>query len=266
VSAIQPGHDSLAQLLADVDSVMQAAKIQPEINPAYLFLYGWGEGAQVAAEVARTHPGLAGLILQAPPYGGPERLLVYQHLEVGLPFLKAEVDHNRDGLLSGAELATIPPGPAQLMPLFYIWAANSTPVRPQFQAGLDWNGDGLVHLEQELRPWIETQIPRFAGELAQNSPITALETLAQSSEMPLLILQGGKDGWVPPAEAEALAAQAVGTGTLKQYPHLGHALSLTGQPARDELGPMAQEPLNNIADWVHEVVERSAMLAQMGTG
>jgi pimeloyl-ACP methyl ester carboxylesterase len=124
----------------------------------------------------------------------------------------------------------------------------------------------LIHLEQELRPWIETQIPQFAGQLAQNSPITALESLVQSSEMPLLILQGGKDGWVPPAGAEALAAQAVGNGMLKQYPYLGHALSLTGQPARDELGPMAQEPINDITNWVHEIVERSAMLAQMGTG
>ena len=266
MSAIQADRDNLAQFLAGVDGVMQAAKIQPEINPAYLFLYGWGEGAQVAAEVARTHPGLAGLILQAPPYGGPERLLAYQHLEIGLPFLKAEADRNRDGLLSGTELATIPPGPAQLIPLFYIWAANSTPARPQFQAGLDWNEDGLIDLEQELRPWIETRIPQFAGQLAQNSPITALESLVQSSEMPLLILQGGKDGWVPPTEAEALAAQAVGNGILKQYPHLGHALSLTGQPAQDELGPMAQEPINDIANWVQEVVERSAMLAQMGTG
>jgi pimeloyl-ACP methyl ester carboxylesterase len=266
VGAIQPGQDNLAQFLADVDRVMQAAKIQPEINPAYLFLYGWDEGAQVAAEVARTHPGLAGLILQAPPYGGPERLLAYQHLEVGLPFLKAETDRNRDGQLSGVELATIPLGPVQLMPLFYIWAANSTPARPLFQAGLDWSGDGLIHLEQELRPWIEAQIPKFAEELAQNSPITALETLVQSSEMPLLILQGGKDGWVPPADAEALAAQAVGNGTLKQYPHLGHALSLTGQPARDELGQMAQESLNDIANWIQEVVERSAMMAQTGVG
>jgi pimeloyl-ACP methyl ester carboxylesterase len=266
MGATQGGQDSLAQLLADVNAVMQAAKIQPEINPAYLFLYGWGEGAQVAAEVAQPHPGLAGLILQAPPYGGPERLLAYQHLEVGLPFLKAEIDRNRDGQLSGAELGTIPPGPVQLLPLFYIWAPNSTPARPEFQTGLDWNGDGLIHLEQELRPWIESRITKFGGQIAQNRPITALETLAQSSEMPLLILQGGQDGWVPPADAEALAAQAVGTGTLKQYPYLGHALSLTSQPALDEWGAMAQEPINDIAGWIHQVVERSAAIAQMGTG
>jgi pimeloyl-ACP methyl ester carboxylesterase len=262
----ESGQITLPQLLADVDAVMQAARVQPEINPAYLFLYGWGEGAQVAAEVAQTHPALAGLILQAPPYGGPERLLAYQHLEIGLPFLEADVDRNKDGQLSGAELAAIPPGPAQPMPLFYVWAADSTPVQPKFQAGLDWNGDGLIHLEQELRPWVEARIPQFAGQIAVNSPITALESLVQSSEMPLLILQGGQDGWVSPADAGALAAQAIGTGTLKQYPYLGHALSLTSQPALDEWGVMGQEPLNDIADWVHEVVERSAMIAQMGTG
>ena len=101
------------QLIADAGRVIAAAREQPEVDGGRIYLYGWSQGAQVAAHAALADRGVAGVILQGPPTGGWAETLRYQHLELGLRLL-AEVDADGDGKLSAREWMDVPPGPAAL--------------------------------------------------------------------------------------------------------------------------------------------------------
>jgi len=247
---------SVNQLIADAESVLETAIAQAEVDAAQIFLYGWSEGAQVAANVAANHPELAGLILQAPPNGGLDETLQYQQLEVALPYLREEVDQNDDGQLSREELATIPPGPTWYTTLFYIWARDASPTNPAFQPGLDVNNDELIDIDEELLPVIQAQIPVFAEGYAAVAPAATTAELVAGLEMQVLILQGRRDGWVSFRNAEAIAAAAPGTVTIIIYPNLGHALSPIKEPGADAFGVMAMRPIENVIDWIERVIQQ----------
>lgn len=238
------------QLIADANSVLATATAQPEVNDEQIFLYGWSEGAIVAANVAANHPALAGLILQAPPNGGLDETLNYQQLEVSLPYLREEVDQNRDGQLSRNELATIPSGPVWYTSLFYIWAPNASPTNPAFQEGLDANEDGLIDIDEELLPVMEERIPEIAEAYNAVAPSATVADTVAPLEMPILVLHGRQDGWVSFRNAETIVAAAPGTVTIIIYPNLGHALSPTRTPATDAFGIIANRPVANVVDWI----------------
>ncbi len=243
------------QLIADADSVLASAIAQPEVNPEQLFLYGWSEGAVVAANVAANHPELAGLILQASPNGGLEETLNYQQLEVALPYLREEVDQNGDGQLSRDELATMHNGPVWYTSLFYIWAPDASPTNPTFQEGLDANGDELIDIDEELLPVMETRLPEIAAAYAAEAPSATVADTIATLEMPILVLHGRQDGWVSFRNAETLAAAAPETVTIIIYPNLGHALSPSRTPATDAFGPIAERPMANVVDWIERSFE-----------
>lgn len=243
------------QLIADAESVLTTAIAQPEVNPEQLFLYGWSEGAVVAATVAANHPELAGLILQAPPNDGLAETLNYQQLEVALPYLQEEVDQNGDGQLSQEELATIPPGPVWYTSLFYIWAPDASATNPTFQEGLDANDDGRIDIAVELRPIMEERIPTIAEAYAAVSPTATVADTVAPLTMPILVLHGRQDGWVSFHNAETIAAAAPETVTIIVYPNLGHALSPSRTPATDAFGIMADRPLANVVDWIERSLE-----------
>ncbi|MCE7984968.1 MAG: alpha/beta fold hydrolase [Caldilinea sp. CFX5] len=243
------------QLITDADSVLATAIAQPEVNPEQIFLYGWSEGAVVAANLAANHPELAGLILQAPPNGGLAESLNYQQLEVALPYLRAEVDQNGDGQLSHEELATIPNGPVWYTSRFYIWAPTASPANPAFQEGLDANGDGLINIDEELLPVMEARIPAIAEAYAAVAPSATVADTVAALAMPILVLHGRQDGWVSFHNAETIAAAAPETVTIIIYPNLGHALSPSRTPATDAFGPIAARPIANVVDWIERSLE-----------
>jgi pimeloyl-ACP methyl ester carboxylesterase len=242
------------QLIADADSVLATVTAQPEVNDEQIFLYGWSEGAIVAANVAANHPELAGLILQAPPNGGLDETLNYQQLEVALPYLREEVDQNGDGQLSRDELATIPSGPVWYTSLFYIWAPDASPTNPAFQEGLDANGDELIDIDEELLPIMEERIPAIAEAYNAVAPSATVADTVAPLEMPILVLHGRQDGWVSFRNAETIAAAAPETVTIIIYPNLGHALSPTRAPATDAFGPIAERPVENVVDWIERQI------------
>lgn len=255
IDTTQVQQANVNQLIADAESVLATAIAQPEVNPEQLFLYGWSEGAVVAANVAANHPELAGLILQASPNGGLEETLTYQQLEVALPYLREEVDQNGDGQLSRNELATIPNGPVWYTSLFYIWAPDASPTNPAFQEGLDANGDELIDIDEELLPVMEARIPAIADAYAADAPSATVADTIAPLEMPILVLHGRQDGWVSFHNAETLAAAAPETVTIIIYPNLGHALSRTRTPATDAFGPITERPVENVVDWIERSLE-----------
>jgi len=240
------------QRVVDAEGVIAVAKAQPEVDPDRLFLYGWSEGAIVATYAARSHSEFAGLILQAPLNLSLQETLVYEYLNIGLPYLQEVIDQNGDGQLSEAEIATVPAGPIWFLTFFALPNPMLMAILP-FQPNLDLDDDGLIDIQQELRPFLEGFIPLLSRFYANGSPTQSIAELAPTLAMPILLLHGERDGWIPIRAAEEIAAAAPEQVTFLRYPLLGHALSYTTVIAEDAFGEMALPPINDMLAWVLQV-------------
>ncbi len=237
------------QRILDAEAVIATAKIQPEVDHTQIFLYGWSEGAIVATYSAQNHPDLAGLILQAPLNLSLEEALIYQHLNIGLPYLQEVIDQDQDGKLSEIEVATIPAGPVWFLGLFSVRTSFLAALLP-IQPVLDLDNDGLVDIQTELRPFVEGLIPLLSRFYAGVTPSQSIAELVPALAMPLLVLHGERDGWIPIRAAEEIAVAAPDKVTFIRYPTLGHALSPTERLAEDSFFEMANAPIQDMIDWI----------------
>ncbi len=242
------------QRILDAAAIIATAKRQPEVDSDRLFLYGWSEGAIVATYAAQNHPEFAGLILQAPLNLRLEEALIYSYLNIGLPYLQEVSDQNGDGQLSPAEIAAIPAGPIWFLTFFALPNPVLLAVLP-VQPDLDLNRDGLIDIQWELRPFVEGFIPLLSRVYANAAPSQSIAELAPTLAMPILLLHGERDGWIPIRAAEAIAAAAPDQVTFLRYPMLGHALSYTSVIAEDAFGEMARAPIDDMVEWVLRVSE-----------
>lgn len=248
----QVGLSTLDQLVADANAIIDGTlPFNDLIDPNALYLYGWSEGAVVAANVAAARDDIAGVIVQGSPNGDLSTVLPYQHLEIGLPYLTDVIDADADGALSLNEIMTIPAGAVQLMPSFYMFAFTSTPENPQFNPQTDINGDGLIQIETELRPAVERTLAMYSQFMPPTEASWNVGELLAEVGVPVLVLHGTMDGWVPLSAGEAIA-ETVRGAELRTFDGLGHALSETTVLAEDSFGMMADEPINDIATWITE--------------
>jgi pimeloyl-ACP methyl ester carboxylesterase len=241
---------SLDQLVADANAVIEAAEALPEVDTESLYLYGWSEGAWVAANAVQSHPEAAGLILQGAPDDRLDTILDDQWLEIGLPNLAEIIDADGDGTLSLEEAAVVPAGPVALMATYFLYDQTSTPDAPVINSFVDQNGDDVISIEDELRPAVELYLANYDQFAPQVESSYLTGELIAAAEKPTLILQGKQDGWVPVASAQAVADAAPDFVTLNVYPGLGHALSETNVPAEDAFLPMDYMPINDLIAWI----------------
>jgi pimeloyl-ACP methyl ester carboxylesterase len=241
---------SLDQLVADARTMIDAAKELPEVDTDALYLYGWSEGAWVAANAAQSQPEIAGLILQGPPDDAIQTVLDDQWLEIGLPYLAETIDTDGDGALSIEEAALVPPGPVALMASYFLYDRTSTPEAPIINSFVDQNGDGMISIEDELRPAVEMYLSNYEQFVPQVESSYLTGELIVAAGKPTLILQGEQDGWVPVTSAQSIADAAPDLVTLNLYPGLGHALSETMIPAEDAFLPMDDKPIADLIAWL----------------
>lgn len=240
------------QRILDAAMIVATAQRQPEVDLDRLFFYGWSEGAIVATYAAHLHPEFAGLILQAPLNLSLEEALVYEYLNIGLPYLQEVIDLDGDGKLSQAEIALVPAGPIWFLVFFTMPNPTLSAILP-LQPNLDLNGDGLVDIQHELRPFVEGFIPLLSRFYASSAPSQSIAELVPTLQMPVLLLHGERDGWIPISAAEAIVNAAPTEVTFLRYSQLGHALSYTGLLAEDAFGEMARAPIDDIVAWILQV-------------
>lgn len=250
-------YEQLAQItvnqrILDTATIIATAKRQPEVDLDRLFLYGWSEGAIVATYAAQAHPEVTGLILQAPLNLSLEEALVYEYLNIGLPYLQEVIDLDGDGKLSQTEIALVPAGPVWFLTFFTMPNSVLAAVLP-LQPNLDLDGDGLVDIQRELRPFVEGFIPLLSRFYANLAPSQSIAELVPTLQMPILLLHGERDGWIPIHAAEAIATAAPAQVTFLRYPLLGHALSYTSLLAEDAFGEMARAPIDDMVAWIRQV-------------
>ncbi|MCA9911708.1 MAG: alpha/beta hydrolase, partial [Anaerolineae bacterium] len=146
------------------------------------------------------------------------------------------------------EVLTIPQGPVAMMPGFYMWSMNSTPQDPEFNPQTDANSDGEIAIEEELRPVIERTLGMF-GNFDDGLTRVNSDLLAEI-DLPVLVLHGAMDGWVPLSEGEALVEELGEQATLQTYEDLGHALSPNDTLAEDAFGVMDETPITDVITWI----------------
>lgn len=241
---------NLDVLVADANTVIDFAKEIPGINPEQIYLYGWSEGAWVIANVASMRDDIAGLVMQGAPQGSLGNILPYQYQDLALAYLRDEIDSDGDGLLALEDVANIPPGPVQYMIPFFFYQPGSDANNPTANSFVDANGDAVIDIDGELAPAIDMYLGNLSYYLPEVEASYEIATLLSESNILTLLLHGEEDGWTAVSGAEAIFEANPETVTLNIYPGLGHALSLTDNPAEDGFYPIEAEPLQNLVAWL----------------
>jgi pimeloyl-ACP methyl ester carboxylesterase len=243
---------NLDVLVADLETVLDVALEQPEVDAAQVYLYGWSEGTWVTANAATNRPDdIAGLIFQGSPNGDLSAVLEYQEFEIALPYLAEVTDADGDGELTLEEVLTIPSGPVAYMATFFLYNFLSTPDNPLLNTYIDEDNSGTINIETELRPFVEQFVTNYSSFMPETEASHETAELVAALEKPVLILQGESDGWVSSEHAQAIADAAPDYVTLNLYEGLGHALSPVVSLAEDSFGVMDDAPIADLIGWVN---------------
>ncbi len=252
---------SLQDMLMDAEAVLEAAKAHPKVDAENIIVYGWSEGSTIAAALAAERSDVAGLVLQTPVVYPWKETFMYQLFEVGFPYVLEFVE---DGHFTISSIGRGMQGEGGLVAKstlsYLVDPAYVSTGELSVNGILDTDGDGKLKFGTELT------LSRLAGLIEQNfapggyfamyGPQVALPTVGDrigSLELPVLILQGGADANVPPQGADLLArglSQVGADVTFYFYPELGHALGEATTRRTDNFQPIAETPLNDLAEWL----------------
>lgn len=243
----------------DLQRVLAWARTQPRVDPEQVFLYGVGEGAQVAGEVARNDT-VAGLVLHgAPGEPYPVRMRAWFD-DLVVPYLEG-IGYN--GMLDGrllAEAMNAPVSPpirecTSMLAVSYTRGSSRVKISPL----VDLNRDGLLEIETELEPRIPELVDLAfgpIGNLRQHAGPGALPTLDQVvgelATTPVLLLHGMSDATVRFASAQNIEE------ALKEHPdhelalfrYRGHTLGPARGVGDDLPRPMDPEVVEKLVDWL----------------
>lgn len=248
------GPGLIDQLIEDAATVLAAARRRPEVGP--LVLYGWSQGARVAAHAADADAEVAGLILHA---GRTRDWSAYFHhvlVEVVEPTLREEIDRDSDGWVDLDDLARVTEttSPVAFSLATLVWDPTGPP-GTRLRHSLDPEHTGRFSIDQHwaflVRRIVEQ--PTVLGSPfldPAHEPRDGIGDVLTRRGIPTLVLQGARDGWVDPGEAARIAATAPQTTDVRIYSRLGHSLNPVPEPARDEAGPMDEQVLHDMAAWV----------------
>jgi pimeloyl-ACP methyl ester carboxylesterase len=256
----------LPLLLEDAGLVLAAAQSNELVDSDEIYLYGWSEGSTVAAQLAISNSGsIAGLVLQAPVVLPWYDTFLYQFANVQLPYLR---DLAPDSQIVSPTLLSLVQGNAGLVALGGLTYLADPQVMAQNQLALnpffDADESGAIDIEAELLPNLRAYLDQLfteGGPFAIYRPERALPTVGEHAaelQLPLLILQGENDANVPAFGAQLLDVLLVGNPnrTLLQYEGLGHSLGEASSVVADNFAPMADRPVEDLAAWLAEQVER----------
>jgi len=255
----------LPLLLEDAGLALAAAQANELVDVDRLYLYGWSEGSTIACALTISNSdAIAGLVLQSPVTVPWYDTFLYQFADVQLPYIRELAD---DGQITPQALLDLVSGHAGLVAsggLTYladpqVMAQNQLALNPFF----DTDENGAIDIDAELLPNLRAYLDQLfaeGGPFAIYAPDRALPTVSAQAPLlkqPVLVLQGENDANVPAFGAQWLDVLLVGNPdhTLLLYPELGHSLGETASAVADNFGPMADEPLQDLAAWLTEQVE-----------
>ena len=247
-------------MLADASAVLDAAQSHELVDTERLFLYGWSEGTPIATSLAVSREAeLAGLVVQGPVTLPAKETFQFQFADVGLPYLRSLAP---DGLVDIATLGLVMQGDggvvAKSVMLYIADPASFGSGQIKINGFFDTNKDGKIDIDAELLPNFSAYLDELfkpGGPFGNQSSDQSLPTVTEAApnlKIPLFIMQGEYDANVPVFGAQLLNVALVANPDhlLKVFPGHGHSLGETPSLIQDNLQPIAQQPMADLAAWL----------------
>jgi pimeloyl-ACP methyl ester carboxylesterase len=252
----------------DAEKALEVLAGQPEVDADDLTLLGHSEGAIIALRLAIGETNVRNVVLWAAIAEDAHELLLWQLVSQKIEYAEAELDGDRDGLLSVAEVEAKMEGLAMvplvspLPPQGVIYSAGGA---YDWYPGLDADGDGYLSIHGELEPLLLQQLELYVSpdpespyydpwiqshlELDSNLAVVGNVTAA------ILILQGEGDTQTPYESGFLLEQRLTEVGhpdhTLITYPGLGHTLYPV-EGMLQPMGPVQEYVLSDFASWLKD--------------
>lgn len=241
-----------ADLAADAEGALAAARAHPRVDPSRLFLWGWSFSSPAAAAVAARDTGLAGLVLLGAVSSTSRDYFIGDYSEVVLPYLRRFAPDGRvtadtleqafsgDGGFFASGVSRDFADPDE---------GDEVKVNPFFDA----NGDGVLEIDAEIAPklgdWVDADP---FGIVANLRALPSVGEQAPNIRIPSLILQGERDAATRLSGAQGLDAAFAGNPryTFKLYGGVGHALQPTPDLIGDRFGALPSQAKDDVAAWV----------------
>lgn len=249
----------------DALDVLNFARKLPAVDVQKVFLLGHSEGTMLAAKIAGEQPHLLrGIILMGTVGDSFRETLHWQNVDGPMAQLGELFDLNGDGLLSIPELTEA----AKKYGVDLAEQAEALGLERKgdkwiFAASMNPNAAGEISIDRDLRSRLEGQFSSYPNLPGLPEQIVAyfrdgdafgsVTQILPGYAGPVLMLQGEADPQTTLAAArktfDAMQKAGAQNVTFKTYAGLGHTLSplRNGLPT---LGPMAETPLNDLAEWL----------------
>jgi uncharacterized protein len=256
----------------DTTFVLNSTLKHKLVDSKRVVLLGISEGSLVTSQVAISPAGkeVAGLVLLGTVGYDIKVTLQFQLVDREIMALQTQADQNKDGKVSLTEfLAWTSQQPAEFKEGFsqkYLVADSSSGAGYKFRPEIDRNGDNLLDLAVEARPFLMESSgmnkfpdvslpPEYQNYVADIYQYGSVTTLLPAYRKPVLLLHGEADNATVVEGVRETKNALVKAGhpdqTLLIYPGLGHTLypvSGNEQP----LGSPQASVLKDLADWLNK--------------
>lgn len=208
-------NQTMPYLVADALSATNLAK--ERFPGAKIFYVGFSEGALVAMKAASVQH-VDALFLLGPPTRSIDDIMAYQAVGWPIALMRSRADADRDGLLSGQELASL----SELPVLGAPWKT------------IDSNGDGTLSVEGEVIPAYQNFHAKLRAILASPDYVRWYESLqefpnfkalAAEIKAPVYIYQALDDAQIPWDWVAADTIHFSTSVTYRSFDGLGHCFS-----------------------------------------
>jgi dienelactone hydrolase len=245
-----------ADLAADGRAALAFARSQPGLKELPVGLVGWSEGTTVAMAVASAEPVVSAVVLMAPVVDSQARVAQAQYGRIGKPYLE---NYATNGSLDAEAIARADAGPGGVLAHIFVRMFRGFRPGERINPLLDTNKDGRISFSEAdpiIASWYADGPDSGLGMSATGRALPGIAAALTPKTPSLLILQGLNDSMISPEAAQRLAAQPDMRGRidLRTYNGLGHALGPAASAEQDGLLPVAQQPLNDMAEWLAGVL------------
>lgn len=224
----QPAIANLAtfgDFVKDAESALGLVENRPEVDPNRLAIYGHSQGSQIALQLAATRRDLSLLVLTGTAASSLEDLLEFQLFDLYVEFFRLAADEDGNGFLTLEELDRLDGN----LGTGSLWILNQTGLLfgavpdangnvsvSEFNPATDENGDGRLHIADEIVPalrkqaddeialWKSGSLGRVAQTWFDEPPN---RKIVQKANAFLLFVVGALDVQTPVSETDVLVAR-----------------------------------------------------------
>jgi uncharacterized protein len=265
------GNLTANQLKQDAEKALNVLMQQPEVDPKRITLIGHSEGTIIAPRVAIDNTTkVKNIVLMGVAAQNLRNIIYFQIAYQPLLFVKQIIDKDHDGALSLSEVASrindsAADATTKAEANSLIDKDNKTG-QYVWEPGLDADKDGILNIDKELKPWLESNVLASfpTGKCTSLEPCRIwlksvfalqpnLNVIGNLSSNSILILNGENDSLTPIQQAYLLQQRLTELNhpdhTLITYPGLGHSFS-PSSPWSTTFGPIQPYVLADLYAWL----------------